>query len=253
MTKADTVHVIARGETVYSLSKRYGVSSEAIIESNSITDASEIKVGTKLLIPDSNISVSGKDVLYKVKPGDTYYSIAKRLELSLERLLALNGRNENHLLRIGEELVVDTSVRDAGLDEEKTFLVVADEVSQKLTRVPQWPVSGKKRILDGKLAGIGIETDPLSYVHAVAAGKVVWTGPYRGFGHVVLVDSRGYIYLYGGNERLFVNVGQTVEAGSRIGRLGLSDTDGVSHGEPVMFFAVFKDGNPIPPDEAPRG
>ena len=253
MVKADTVHVIARGETVYSLSKLYGVSPEAIIESNSITDASGIRAGTRLLIPGANGSVSGKDGLYKVKRGDTYYSIAKRLGLSLERLLALNGRNESHLLRAGEELLVDASMEDVGLGGENTLSVVAGEVTRKLTRVPQWPVNGKKRILDGKLAGIGIETEPLSYVHAVAGGKVVWTGPYRGFGHVVLVDSKGYIYLYGGNESLFVDVGQTVEAGSRIGRLGLSDTNGVSYGGPVMFFAVFKDGTPIPPDEAPRG
>ncbi len=104
--------------------------------------------------------------------------------------------------------------------------------------------------LDGKLEGVAIEADPLSYVHAVAGGNVVWTGPYRGFGHVVLVDSNGYIYLYGGNEDLFVNVGQTVAAGSRIGRLGSSGPDG---GKQDMIFSVFREGVPISPEEAPRG
>jgi len=253
MARTDTMHVIAKGETVYSLSKRYGVSPEAIIENNSITNASGIRVGTKLLIPDANGSASGKDGLYKVKPGDTYYSIARRLGLGLERLLALNGRDEKQLLRVGEELIVGVSAGGVELSGKDLLSVGADETSQELARVPWWPVNGKKRILDGKLAGIGIETEPLSYVYAVAGGKIVWTGPYRGFGYVVLIDSRGYIYLYGGNENLFVNVGQTVEAGSRIGRLGPSDANEVSYGRPVMVFAVFRNGTPVPPDEAPRG
>ena len=90
----------------------------------------------------------------------------------------------------------------------------------------------------------------MSYVHAVASGSVVWTGPYRGFGNVVLVDSRGYIYLYGGSEDLFVNVGQTVNVGNRIGRLGSSGPNGTRQ---PMYFSVFREGLPVSPDEAPRG
>jgi len=259
IARADTIHVIAKGETVYSLSKRYGVSPEAIIRSNSITNTSGISIGTRLLIPSADLSANGDIGLYKAKRGDTYYSIAKKLGLSLEHLLALNGRNESRLLRIGEELIVSASqsvsreqmpgvsTRGGSLDEK------TGEGSREVVRVPWWPVNGKKRILDGKLAGVGIESEPLSYVYAVAGGKVVWTGPYRGFGYVVLVDSKGYIYLYGGNEDLFVNTGQTVDAGSRIGRLGPSGASGVSHGNPLMIFAVFRDGVPVLPSEAPRG
>ena len=90
----------------------------------------------------------------------------------------------------------------------------------------------------------------MSYVHAVASGSVVWTGPYRGFGNVVLVDSKGYIYLYGGSEDLFVNVGQTVNVGNRIGRLGSSGPNGTRQ---PMYFSVFREGLPVSPDEAPRG
>jgi len=259
---ADTIHVIAKGETVYSLSKLYGVSPEAIIESNSITNTSGISVGTRLLIPSGDLSINGKNGLYKVKRGDTYYSIAKKLGFSLEHLLTLNGRDENRLLRVGEELIVSaprviSKERIPGISTrgglDNMLSVEAGESSRELTRVPWWPVNGRKRILDGKLSGVGIETEPLSYVHAVAGGKVVWTGPYRGFGYVALVDSKGYIYLYGGNEDLFVNVGQTVDAGSRIGRLGSSGANGVSYGKPLMIFAVFRDGIPVLPSEAPRG
>lgn len=267
--EADVVHIVTKGETIYSLSKRYGISPETIIENNSITNVSEIGVGTRLLIPSADDSVSGdeKDDFYEVKQGDTYYSISRKLGLSLEQLLALNGRDENRLLRVGEVLIVDASRtiskeqmpgnsgRAAKSHEEEKSSVHqgAGNVAQELAKVPWWPVNGRKRILDGKLVGVSIETEPLSYVYAVAGGNVVWTGPYRGFGYVVLVDSKGYIYLYGGNEDLFVNVGQTVEVGSRIGRLGMSASNGVSYGRPEMIFAVFRDGVPVPPSNAPRG
>jgi lipoprotein NlpD len=104
--------------------------------------------------------------------------------------------------------------------------------------------------LTGKLSGVAIEAEPSSYVHAVASGKVVWTGPYRGFGQVVLIDNDGYIFLYGGNEDLFVNVGQIVTAGNRIGRLSRSDPRGRYE---EMIFSVFRDGKPVPPETAPRG
>lgn len=268
MAKADTVHIIAEGETIYSLSRRYGVSQEAIIERNSIINISEIRIGTKILIPNVDYppSINGKKGIYKVKRGDTYYSIAKREGLSLETLLALNGRDENRLLRVGEELIIDnprisvggqTSGVSTGTriieKENNSAQKGAEESNQEWAQVPLWPVNGRKRILDGKLSGVSIETEPLSYVYAVSGGNVVWTGPYRGFGHVVLVDSMSHIYLYGGNEDLFVNVGQRVEAGSRIGRLGSSSTSEFSYGKPEMIFAVFRDGTPIPPSEAPRG
>jgi len=264
---ADTVHVVTKGETVYSLSKRYGVSPEAIIESNSISNVSGIRVGTRLLIPSADLLTAGRDALYKVERGDTYYSIARKTGLSLEHLLALNGRDESRLLRVGEKLIVRASREGSGerisgdsvgkteLGGERVLPARrgADDDVQELAKTPWWPVNGRKKILDGKLIGVSIEAEPQSYVYAVAGGNVVWTGPYRGFGHVVLVDSKGYIYLYGGNEVLFVNVGQSVRVGSRIGRLGPYGAGGASYGRPEMIFGVFKDGVPVPPGEAPRG
>jgi murein DD-endopeptidase MepM/ murein hydrolase activator NlpD len=47
----DLVHVVQRGETVYRLSKRYGVSVDAIVRRNGIRDVSSVPVGARLVIP----------------------------------------------------------------------------------------------------------------------------------------------------------------------------------------------------------
>ena len=45
------VHVVQRGETIYQIAQRYGVSVDAIVQANRITDFSAIEVGTRLVIP----------------------------------------------------------------------------------------------------------------------------------------------------------------------------------------------------------
>jgi len=258
---ADTVHVLARGETLYSLSRHYGVSLEALLEKNNITDPSDLSVGTQLIIPSTSGNRSdGETELYTVAGGDTYYGIARKFHLDVDALLSMNGRDSSRVLRVGETLHVRADSADKPVDFPDSpgesipggSGAEPADVSRvtRVGNVPWWPVAGYKHPLDGKLDGVFIEADPLSYVHAVAGGNVVWTGPYRGFGHVVLVDSNGYIYLYGGNEDLFVNVGQTIAAGSRIGRLGSSGPEG---GKQNMIFSVFREGVPVSPDEAPRG
>jgi len=241
----DIVHFMEQGDTLYSLARRYGVSVEELLEKNAIADPSGLSVGTRLLIPgdekpEASFRTDNQPGLYTVRKGDTYYGIAREHNIDVDYLLSLNSRQANRVLRVGESIVV------SGIRKNP----VQQTAAARVGNVPWWPVAGYKQPLDGKLAGVAIEADPLSYVHAVAGGSVVWTGPYRGFGHVVLVDSNGYIYLYGGNEDLFVNVGQTIDAGSRIGRLGSS---GPNCGKQDMIFSVFREGIPVSPDDAPRG
>lgn len=258
---AETIHRLKQGETLYSLARDYGVSLDALIRRNGITNPSSLSVGTPLYIPGSSPAApeSGASV-HVVKKGDTYYSIARRYSIDVALLLELNGRSDGQTLGVGERLTVSPSATPASVQSSGPADPPPGDTDpppsrpsprgSRVQEVPWWPVAGLKRPLEGKLAGVSIEADSMSYVHAVAAGNVVWTGPYRGFGNVVLVDSRGYIYLYGGNEDLFVNIGQSVNAGSRIGRLGSSGANGTSQS---MYFSVFREGLPVPPDKAPRG
>jgi len=250
---ADTVHVLSRGETLYSLARTYGVSLDDLLKTNNIQDPSGLSVGTRLIIPGNEenpvmVSAGTSSLRYTVQKGDTYYGIARKYNLDVDSLLSMNGRDSSRVLKVGETLLIRNS---APADTERPAPAAVSHTAAVMVRnVPWWPVAGYMQPLDGKLEGVAIEADPLSYVHAVAGGSVVWTGPYRGFGHVVLVDSNGYIYLYGGNEDLFVNVGQNVSAGSRIGRLGSAGPDGEKQD---MIFSVFREGVPVSPEDAPRG
>ena len=254
--QADTVHRLQPGETLYSLHRKYDVEVSALLNANGISDPSSLSVGMELIIPgeSATIPASPSSGEYTVQPGDTYYSIARSHDMVVDELLSMNARDSKRILRVGETLLVrgsetpnPTSPSDPVPRPTPTTV---SSGSVEVNDVPWWPVAGIKAPLQGKLVGVSIQAAPRSYIHAVADGNVVWTGPYRGFGHVVLVDSDGYIYLYGGNEDLFVNVGQSVATGNRLGRLGPSGPDGDSQ---EMIFSVFREGVPVSPDDAPRG
>lgn len=91
-------HTIAKGETLYSISKKYNVTSDDLIKSNP-----ELKDGVKenavIIIPGSNkngaasTSVS-KSTLnkyeYQVQQGETLYAISKKLGISVDEMIKNN-------------------------------------------------------------------------------------------------------------------------------------------------------------------
>lgn len=55
-TTAKTIYTVKKGDTLWHISKSYGVSVESILRSNQISDTRDLKVGQKLIIPVSNNS-----------------------------------------------------------------------------------------------------------------------------------------------------------------------------------------------------
>ena len=51
------VHTIARGDTVFSISRRYGVSHQELIAANPVLNPLRIQVGQRLIIPDQPLIV----------------------------------------------------------------------------------------------------------------------------------------------------------------------------------------------------
>jgi len=95
-------HVLKPGETVYSLSKYFGVSENEIIQSNPGIDITKLSVGVELAIPRREFmndqqkfdTEASKYIYHKVLMGETLSSIAKQYGLSVRQL-----RKENRDLR----------------------------------------------------------------------------------------------------------------------------------------------------------
>jgi septal ring factor EnvC (AmiA/AmiB activator) len=92
--------------------------------------------------------------------------------------------------------------------------------------------------------GLTVATEPGAQVVAPARGRVVFAGPYKGFGQIVILDhGDGWSSLIADLGRLTVSSGRSVTAGSPIGvaRTGASPTVIVElrrQGRPVDILAM---------------
>src|ERR1035437_965632 len=95
-------HILKPGETVYSLSKLYGVSENEILQSNLGMDINKLSVDTELAVPKREFmskqqkfdDQENKYFYHKVLMGETLSSIAKQYGLTVRQL-----RKENRDLR----------------------------------------------------------------------------------------------------------------------------------------------------------
>ena len=100
-------YVVQKGDTLYSIARKYNVSVNDIKTLNNL-GSNDLSIGTILKIPtinsiDDNISSNNT---YIVKKGDTLYSIAKKYNLTVDKLKSLNNLS-NNLVSIGQVLVVN--------------------------------------------------------------------------------------------------------------------------------------------------
>ncbi len=263
----ETIHILKKGETLYSVSRTYGVSFSAIAKANNIADADKVRIGQKLIIPGTGGAPKSAAAAEKhtVKKGETLFGIARQYGLTVSELRAFNGLSDKTVIKPGDLLAVarapqpkveaapapvqETAAKSGGTDdraEGDPRPVTAKRNDPKI----RWPVQAKElAYMEGKLYGVLLTGERAEPVESLSSGTVVSADAYRGFGRVAIVQSpNGHVYVYGGNESLSVKSGDKVAAGTELGRLGIDSLTG----KPSLFFFVYKDNVAIDPAKAPR-
>jgi len=102
-------HTVQRGETLYSIGKKYGIRVDAVMYLNLLT-SDAIEAGQRLII---NPAISNADTkepqstpgVHIVRQGETLFKIAKMYGLSIQDIKATNNL-ENEVVFIGQRLVI---------------------------------------------------------------------------------------------------------------------------------------------------
>ncbi len=81
-------HTVKSGESVYGISRTYGVTESDLLAANPSL-AYGLKTGEQLVIP-SKASSSSEIVYHTIKDGETLYGIAKAYNTTIEKLIELN-------------------------------------------------------------------------------------------------------------------------------------------------------------------
>jgi septal ring factor EnvC (AmiA/AmiB activator) len=122
----------------------------------------------------------------------------------------------------------------------------------KLTRPASGPVVVKfgSDTETGAMKGVEIETRPGAQIVATFDGQIVFEGPFRGYGQILIIEhAGGYHTVLAGLDRMVVDVGQWLKAGEPIGRMGASGRteDGTESGRPRLYVELRRDGEPVDP------
>ena len=254
----DLIHVVGKGETIYSISRFYQIAPEELMKANGINDPAKLQIGSRLIIPPSafsEIKITTDNtktqslVNYNVVKGDTLYSIAKKEGISVQALLDLNKFASNHVIKAGDSIKVPG--KNAGNSTQGAAVVTAAGKPGETNTVfsLRWPVNPKEIAYMTGQMGVIVEGELFESVKSLTQGRVISAGPWRKFGKVAIVEvSGGYFYMYGGCESLSVKVGDKIAPGAELGKLGINT---VSE-KPNLFFMVFRGESPIDPAKAPR-
>jgi membrane-bound lytic murein transglycosylase D len=109
--KTDTLgvqqHVVAAGETLYSIAKRYKLGVMELVEWNNLSLSEGIKPGQVLRlnngINNAVVEPTSMEVLHTVKSSDTLYSIAREYGVTIKELMDWNQKKD-FSLTVGEKL-----------------------------------------------------------------------------------------------------------------------------------------------------
>jgi len=244
---------VARGDTVYAISRRHQVSTRAIIEANGLTPPYDLKAGQRIVLPRDREHVVGR--------GETVYGISRAYGVDAYELATANGLVAPFAVRVGQTLRIPASgTRSAASQPTPPTPVMAARRPTVPVAVPPpppasggfvWPVKGKVVSAFGTKSkglhndGINIAARRGTPVRAAENGVVAYAGnELRGFGNMLLIKhAGGWITAYAHNEELLVKRGDKVRRGQIVARVGSSG----SVTKPQLHFELRKGKQAVDP------
>ena len=113
-TAEDGTYIVKRGDSLWAISRKYGIPVRSLAVANGMSINVPIKIGQKLVIPGvksevtpsvgssvkPSVDPSGKT--YTVQSGDSYYKIGKAIGVNYLKLMKYNNDTEKSILQPGQ-------------------------------------------------------------------------------------------------------------------------------------------------------
>ncbi len=235
------VHIVQKGDTLYSIAFNYGFDYHELAELNDVQDPSVIQIGQEIrLFP----SVGGSQVI-----------------VADSKLSAPVIKDQPKLVKYAYS---DEAVAQIVKPEALTPVVFVPKPEikpapqsvkpvQEAEVVPdadmEWSLPTVGKVISGfsesdNRKGVDISGKLGQPVTASAPGKVVYSGTgLRGYGKLVIIKHNNtFLSAYAHNDKLLVKEGETITRGQKIAEMGNTDADQVK-----LHFEVRRFGKPVDP------
>jgi murein DD-endopeptidase MepM/ murein hydrolase activator NlpD len=297
-----TLITVGPGDTLYSLSQRYGVPTTAIIQANGLS-GSVLRTGQQIVIPRYQAAVAAQAAaprarafrpaarapalgsqVHVVAPGETLYAIARRYGRSVTEIAAANRIPAHTHLKLGDRIVIPRTTAAAAPEPQpasepvqarssgptKVASIEPAATARAVTPAKEaqaddpdppresggnlafrWPVRG--RVITGFGAknsgqqndGINLAVPEGTAIRAAEDGVVAYAGnELKGYGNLILVrHANGYVTAYAHASEIAVKRNDPVRRGQVIGRSGQTG----SVNSPQLHFEIRKGSSPVDP------
>jgi lipoprotein NlpD len=205
-----------------------------------------------------------RPAVYRIRKGDTLFSISFQYGLDYRQLAAWNGIRRPYTIYAGQSLRLTPSRKHRKAQPKKRparAQTKTDSHTRQIARRKtkhidkyaknlhwRWPAKGRivekfSRSQTGR-NGIDIAGRAGQSIKAAESGKVVYAGGgLLGYGKLIIIKHNDvYLSAYAHNRRILVKEGQRVISGQRIAEMGKSGTDSVK-----LHFEIRQNGRPVNP------
>jgi len=132
---AETKIIAQNGDTLFKLSKQYGVSLKELMHKNNFNDANRIVEGEVIFIP---IKENHNELLfYNVIQGDTLYKIAREYNLNVKDIISINNLDNSSFLKPNQIILLPKGAIYKKIDNQKYLKFANKKVFYHQTSKPE--------------------------------------------------------------------------------------------------------------------
>lgn len=146
-----TVHIVKKGDTLWTIAQRYNLTVNLILANNNISNSELISIGQEMKIPlhknavaETNIAnqaiideknnninnninqpKNAEPIVYTVKAGDNLWNISRKYGVSVEVIIDVNNFRDKDFLSLGQKLEIPAiggGVPDSNQKQEPTII-----------------------------------------------------------------------------------------------------------------------------------